>query len=95
MIETISNAVFSLIFTSILGIGAGGFMCLALRRQWSFKEAVIDAVLATVIGFVATFLILSIDTGGEWESIVILVLAIPVGSVVVRHLLRFALRTKE
>lgn len=95
MIETIGNVVFSLVFTSILGIGAGGIMCLALRKQWSFKEALIDAALATVIGFVATFLILSIDTSGEWESIVILVLAIPVGSVVVRHLLQFALRTKE
>lgn len=84
----------NVLFASVLGIGAGGLTCLALRRSWGVKDALIDAVLAAIVGVVAAYLVSTVDIGrGVWESRVALILAIAVGSVVVRHLIRLALRS--
>lgn len=77
----------------VLGLGAGGLMCLALRRSWGLKEALIDAVLAAVVAVTAAYLIAAIESArGVWESRVALILSIAVASVVVRHLIRLKLR---
>lgn len=84
----------NVIFAGVLGIGAGGLTCLVLRRSWGVKDALIDALLAAVVAVTAAYLISAIETArGVWESRVALILAIAVGSVVVRHLIRLALRS--
>ena len=84
----------NLVFAGLLGIAAGGFTCLVLRRSWGLKQALIDAVIATVIATAAAYLFAAIDSArGVWESRVALILAIAVASVVVRHLIRLALRS--
>jgi hypothetical protein len=78
----------------VLGIGAGGFTCLALRLSWRPKEALIDAVLTTVVTVATAYVVAAIDIPrGVWESRDGLILAIAVGSVVVRHFVRLALRS--
>lgn len=86
----------NVLFASALGIGAGGLTCLVLRRPWGVKAALIDAVLAAVVAVIAAYVVSAIDNArGVWESRVALVLVIGVGSVVVRHVIRFALRTSH
>jgi phage baseplate assembly protein W len=64
---------------------------LVLRRSWGLKEALIDAVIAAVV---AAYVVSAIESArGVWESRVALILAIAVASVVVRHLIRLALRS--
>jgi hypothetical protein len=85
-----------IIFASVLGIGAGGLTCLALRRPWSLKAALIDAVLAAVVAVIAAYVVSAIDNArGVLESRVTLVLAIATASVVVRHLMRLAVRSSN
>jgi len=82
----------NVIFASMLGIGAGGVTCLALRRPWGLKAALIDAILAAVVAITAAYVVSVIDSArGVWESRVALVLAIAAASVVVRHLIHLAL----
>jgi hypothetical protein len=84
----------NILLASVLGIGAGGLTCLALRRSWSLKEALIDAVLAAVVAVVVADVVAAIESArGVWESRVVLILAIAVASVVGRHLARLALRS--
>jgi hypothetical protein len=84
----------SILFASVLGIGAGGLTCLVLHRSWGLKAALIDAVLAAVVAVTAAYAVAAIEsTRGVWESRVTLILAIAVASVVVRHLLRLAVRS--
>jgi len=86
--------VVNLLFASVLGVGAGGLTCFVLRRPWGFKAAVIDAVLAAVIAFIAAYVVSAIEVGrGVWESRVTLVLAIAAASVVLRHVVRRLLRS--
>ena len=74
------------ILASALGVGAGGLTCLAFRRAWGLKTALIDAVLAAVVAVVAVYVVLAIDTArGELKSRVGLVLVIATSAVVVRH----------
>jgi phage baseplate assembly protein W len=81
----------NVLFASVLGTGAGGLTCLVLRRSWGLKEALIDAVIAAVV---AAYVVSAIESArGVWESRVALILAIAVASVVVRHLIRLALRS--
>jgi hypothetical protein len=85
-----------LLFTCVLGIGAGGLMCLALRRSWTLKEALIDAVLTAVVTVATAYVVAAIDIPhGVWEPRNGLILTIAIGSVVVRHLIRFALRSSH
>ena len=84
----------NVLFASVLGIGAGWLTCMALRRSWGLKEALIDAVLAAVVAVVAAYVVAAIESArGVWESRVALILAIAVASVVVRHLIRLTLRS--
>jgi hypothetical protein len=84
----------NVLFASLLGIGAGGLICLMLRRPWGLKEALIDAALASVVAVAAAYVVSAIESArGVWESRVALILAIAVTSVVVRHLIRLALRS--
>jgi len=84
----------NIIFGGVLGIGAGGLTCLVLRRPWGLKTALFDAVLASVIGVIAAYMVAVIESArGVWESRVTVILAIAAGSVVLRHLLRLAFRS--
>ncbi len=83
----------NVLFASVLGIGAGCLTCLALRRPWGLKGALIDAVLAAVVAVVAAYVMSAIESArGVWESRVTLILIIAVASVVLRHLIRLAFR---
>jgi hypothetical protein len=97
MIGTSGAAVLILvntIFASALGICAGGLTGLVLRRPWSLKAAVIDGVLAAVVAVIAAYVLAAIDSArGVLESRVALVLAIATASIVVRHLMRLAVRS--
>ncbi|MGA6984446.1 MAG: hypothetical protein WBZ01_00205 [Terriglobales bacterium] len=86
--------VVNLLFASVLGVGAGGLTCFMLRRPWGLKAAVIDAVFAAIVGVIAAYVVSAIEIArGVWESRVALILAIAVASVVIRHLVRLALRS--
>jgi hypothetical protein len=97
MIGTTSATVLFLLnvlFASVLGVGAGGITCLVLRRPWGVKDFLIDAALAAVVAVIAAYVVSAVEaTRGIWESRVALILAIAVASVVVRHLIRLALRS--
>jgi hypothetical protein len=99
MIGTTGAAVLvivNLIFASALGTGAGGLTCLALRRHWTLKTALIDAGFAAVVAFIAAYGISAIEAArGVWGSGVTLILAIACGSVVLRHLARLALHSPD
>lgn len=84
-----------LVFTGFLGIGTGGLLCMVLRRRYGLKDALIDTVLASVVTTIAAYLVSTIESARSWDFIMILVLAITVGSVVLRHLLPLASRSKE
>ena len=96
MIGTTGAAVLfvvNVISASALGAVAGGLTCLMLRRPWGIKAAVIDAVLAAVVAVIAAYVVSAIEIArGVWESRVTLILAVAVGSVVARHILRALLR---
>jgi hypothetical protein len=84
----------NVLFASVLGICAGGLLCLVLRRHWGLKGALIDAALAAVVAVVAAYVVAAIESArGVWESRVTLILAIAVASVVLRHLIGRALRS--
>jgi hypothetical protein len=86
----------NIIFASVLGIGAGGLTCLVLRRPWSLKAALIDAVLAAVVAVIAAYVVSAIDNArGVLDSRVGPVLAIAAASVVVRHLIRLGVRSSN
>lgn len=86
----------NVLFASVLGIAAGRLTCLTLRRSWDLKEAIIDAVLAAVVAVVAAYSVAAIESArGVWESRVALILAVAVASVVVRHVIRLALRSAK
>ncbi len=89
--------VINVLFAGVLGIGAGGFTCLVLRRPWGIKTVLIDAALAAAVAVVAAYVIAAIEAArGVWGSRVTLILIIAVASVVARHLLRLpALRSPQ
>lgn len=84
----------NVLLAGVLGIGAGRLACLALRRHWGLKEALIDVVLAAVVAAAAAYVVAAIESArGVWESSVALILAIAVAGVVVRHLFRLTPRS--
>ena len=86
--------VVNVLFASVLGVGAGGLTCFLVRRPWGFKDALMDTVLAAVVAVVAAYLVSAIENArGVWESRVALILAIAAASVVIRNLMRLALRS--
>ena len=81
--------VVNMFFASVLGVGAGGLTCLMLRRSWSLKAAVIDAILGALVALLAAFVISAIEIArGVWGSRVTLMHALAVASVIGRHILR-------
>jgi len=98
MIGTIGGAVLvvvNVLFAAALGVAAGGLACLGLRQSWGLKVALMDAGLAGLVAVIAGYVVATIEASrGVWGSRVILILAIALGSVVLRHLLlRFAVRS--
>jgi adhesin HecA-like repeat protein len=86
--------VLNIIFAGILGICAGGLTCVVLRRSWSFKAALIDAVTAAGVAIIVAYAVSAIDNArGVLESRTGLVLSAGVVSIVLRHLLAIR-RTK-
>jgi len=84
----------NVLLAGVLGVAAGGLTCLAIRRSWGLKGALIDAVLAAVVSVAAAYVIAAIESArGVGESRIALILAIAVASVVVRHLIRLRLRS--
>jgi hypothetical protein len=76
----------------VLGVAAGGLTCLILSQHWGGRAAAIDAVLASVVFVVSSYVIVAVAMAvgalqrgaapGLW-----LPYAISTASVVVRHLL--------
>lgn len=99
MIGTTSATVLFLvnvILAGVLGICAGGLICLVLRRPWSLKAALVDAVLAAVVAVISAYVVSAIDnTRGVLGSRVGLILAIAAASVVMKHLMRLAVRSSN
>lgn len=98
MIGTIGGAVLaviSLLLAAVFGIGAGGLSSLGLRQPWNHKVALQDGLLAGLVGIVTAYLIGRLEASeGTWGTNVVLwVFAIALSSVVLKHLLRFALRS--
>lgn len=86
----------NVLFACVLGMGASGLTCLVLRLPWGLKDILVDAVLAAVVAVIAAYAISAIDSArGVWESRVTLILTIAVGSVVVRHVIRFAIQSGQ
>jgi hypothetical protein len=97
MIGTIGGAVLvaiNILFAATLGIVAGGLACLGFRQSWGLKVALLDGILAAFVAVVTAYVVAMIEASrGVWGSrVVILVLAIALGSAVLRHFLQFALR---
>lgn len=79
----------NLCFASALGVAAGGLTCLLLHRPWGLKTAAIDAVIAAGVAVIAAYVVSAIEVArGVLESRVTLILAIAVGTVVLRHVIR-------
>lgn len=73
----------------VLGVVAGGLSCLVLRRSWGLKVATRDAALAAAMAIISVTVITVIDNAlGILESRVALVMAVAVGGVIVRHVIR-------
>jgi len=82
-------AVILLLLAAALGIGGGGLACLVLRQPWHARVAVIDAAVAATVAFIAGNLVAAIEMARHnYESRVTLILAIAVGGVLVRHIVR-------
>jgi hypothetical protein len=99
MVGTTGGAVLlivNIVFAGLLGVGAGSLTSLLLHRPWGLKAALLDAILAVVVGVVAAYVVLTMDNArGVPQSRVGLVLAIAAASVVVMHLMRLAVRSSN
>jgi hypothetical protein len=98
MIGTVGGAVLaviSLLLAAVLGIGVGGLSSLGFRQSWGLKVALQDGLLAGLVAIAAAYLIGSFEAAhGAWGSrVLVWVFAIALSSVVLKHLLRFALRS--
>jgi hypothetical protein len=84
--------IFLVIPSSVLGAAAGRLTCLVLRRQWSIKAAVKDAVLACLVTYVSLLVTaplnrVLLDRGIGLIYYFLAENTVGVASVVVRHLL--------
>ncbi|MGB6742034.1 MAG: hypothetical protein WBE38_00150 [Terracidiphilus sp.] len=88
-------AVVNILFATVLGIGIGGLASLGFRQSWRLKVALQDGLLAGLVALVAAYLIGSFEAarGAVGAHVVVWVFAIALSSVVLKHLLRFALRS--
>lgn len=88
-------AIIKIVFAGLLGIVAGGFACLVLRRPWSPKSILIDALVAIVFAMVAVyaFTVLAVSRG-IYTDITLPVWGVAVLSVIARHLLARRERAK-
>ena len=98
MMGTVGGAVLAainLLLAAVLGIGAGGLASLGFRQAWGVKVALQDGLLAGLVAIVAGYLIGTFEAAhGAWGArVVVWVFAIALSSVVLKHLLRFALRS--
>jgi hypothetical protein len=76
-----------------LGLGAGGLTCLAMRRSWDLKAAVIDSGIAVAILIIATFVESKFSAArGIWESHETPILFIAGGSCIASEILRLTRR---
>lgn len=82
----------TLLIASGLGVAAGGLLCLLQRKPWGLGVALFDALLAPFSGFVLAYAVLFLDKyGTAYFSPASVVLPVAVGSVVVRHLVQYAI----
>ena len=80
--------ILNIILASAVGVAAGGLTCFALRRSWSVKAALIDALVALVVALITVLTISAIGNArGALESPVWLLLGIVTVSVVVMRML--------
>lgn len=98
MIGTVGGAVLvaiNLLLVAVLGIGAGGLASLGFRQSWGLKVALQDGLLAGFVAIVAIYLIGSFEAAhGVWGSrVVVWAFVIALSSVVLKHLIRLALRS--
>ncbi len=81
--------IFYLLVACVLGIGAGGLTCFALRRSWNLKQAVVDAALALLVAVVTAYVVAEADIArGVREPSWALIITIAIASIVTRHFIR-------
>lgn len=82
-------AVISLIIIILVGVGVGLITSRALRQAWGARDAAIDAALTGLVAIAAVLIVTEIDAArGTLQSRELLVGAIAVGSIALRHVLR-------
>lgn len=86
-------ALVTLIVSCVVGGIAGLLTCLACRLQWNLKVAAWDVVLVAVVSITSAYSYSAIAIArGQMDSGVKWILLTAAVSVVVRHLIRLALR---
>lgn len=86
-------ALTTLLVSCAIGGIVGYITCVALRLPWSFKVAMWDVVLVAVVSIAFAYAYAAIAMArGNMESGVKWILLTAAACVVVRHLIRFALR---
>ena len=86
-----------LLVVSLLGATVGIVTCVTLRLRWSAGVILIDAVIAPTVAAITLFLVIAYDraygglhTGHSW-----LYIAFGVFGVVLRHVIRAAIRRSD
>ncbi len=86
-------ALITLIVSCVVGGIVGFLTCLACRLPWNFKVAAWDVLLVAVVSIASAYAYSAIAIArGQMDSGVKWILLTAAASVVVRHLIRLALR---
>ncbi|HZP24465.1 MAG TPA: hypothetical protein VFB04_13525 [Terriglobales bacterium] len=86
-------ALVTLVVSSVIGVSIGFGACLVFRLPWNLKVAAIDAVLVVAVSIASAYVYSAIAMArGQLDSGVKWILLTAAVSVVLRHLVRFALR---
>lgn len=97
MIGTVGGAVLAVIglgFAAVLGIRVGRLTGFGFHQSWGLKVALQDGAIAILLFVAATFGAAIIEgPKGDWDARTILIFAVALGSVVLKHLAQFALRS--
>ena len=94
MIGTVGAAIVAvayILFTCLLGIAAGGLICVISRRTWTAKTVMFDALTGTTVAFTFAYVMAQIDAAhGAWDTPLWPMFASAPASVLTRHLLLLA-----
>ena len=86
-------AFITLIVSCVVGVIVGFLTCLACRLPWNFKVAAWDVLLVAAVSIASAYAYSAIAIArGQMDSGVKWILLTAAASVVVRHLIRLALR---